>query len=438
MRLYSTGGSAPEVDFADALFQGLAPDGGLYMPTETPDLRLVFQSLTKQHSFQDVAAAVIGGLLGNQLGDPQEFAHSVFPFAPELSPADEGLQILELWHGRSAAFKDYGASFLAASMERLLHNREKRAVILTATSGDTGSAVAQAFYGREHIDVVILYPDGRVSPLQEKQLTTLGGNIHALRVDGAFDDCQRIVKEAFMDRALCGQVPLTSANSINIGRLIPQSFYYIYAWAQLAAGAAANGAADQPVFVVPSGNFGNLTAGVLAWKWGLPVRAFVAATNQNDVVPEYLQTGIYSPRDSVPTYSNAMDVGRPSNFDRLERIFDGSVEKMREMLVGEMVTDDETLATMQRYQKQKGIILDPHTAVGITSAERRQNQFGNSQLIVLGTAHPGKFREVVQKACGEDPVLPERLQAVLSKKGHADPISANVSDLKDFLLQSFV
>ncbi|THB67989.1 MAG: threonine synthase [Spirochaetaceae bacterium] len=432
MRLRSTNNNSPEVSFAEALFQGLAPDGGLYMPIALPNIFDRLEKLDGGNDFPAVAAQIIEGVLGDELGNALDFTRQTFPFAPALVRVSEGIQVLELWHGPSSAFKDYGASFLAAAMERLLQDRNQRAIILTATSGDTGSAVAQAFYGRENIDVVILFPEGRVSPLQEKQLTTLGGNIHALQVKGAFDDCQRMVKEAFMDKQLCQQVPLTSANSINIGRLVPQSFYYVYAWAQLRAAGV-----SECSFVVPSGNFGNLTAGVLAWKWGLPVKGFVAATNVNDVVPEYLKTAQYNPRESVATYSNAMDVGTPSNFDRLQAIFGGSCEEMKNMIAGEVVTDEQTLQTMQRYYQEHKVFLDPHTAVGVLAAERRRASGDKSEMIVLGTAHPGKFLEVVKEATGVLPDLPERLAAVLEKKGHADPIFPDVADLRAYLLEKF-
>lgn len=432
MRLISTKGQAPEVSFREGLFQGLAPDGGLYVPLEDADLKQAIRGLGPEHTFTDVAAAVLGGLLGDELGDPQEFAQSTYPFAPRLNNLGNGISVLELWHGPSAAFKDYGAAFLAASMERLLADKDQRAVILTATSGDTGSAVAQAFHNRANIDVVILYPEGRVSPLQEKQLTTLGGNIHAFRVKGAFDDCQRMVKEAFMDRDLCSRVPLTSANSINIGRLIPQSLYYVYAHAQMK-----NVNAGERMFVVPSGNFGNLTAGVLAWRWGMPVDSFLAATNANDVVPQYLHSGIYTPRESVATYSNAMDVGSPSNFDRLMHIFGNSLEGVRAMIGGEVVTDAETIELMQRYHAEKGMFLDPHTAVGVAAAERRIKGFGGGRIIVLGTAHPGKFLEVVEDATGSRPILPERLESVLSKPGASQAISSDAAELRTELLSLF-
>ncbi|AFG38787.1 threonine synthase [Spirochaeta africana] len=432
MQLKSTNNQAPIVGFPEALFQGLAPDGGLYVPVEEADLKQRLRSLGPADDFPAVAATVVEGLLGDTLGDPLEFARSTFPFAPELRDLGNGIYVLELWHGPSAAFKDYGAAFLAASMERLLTDRNQRAIILTATSGDTGSAVAQAFHNRENIDVVILYPEGRVSPLQEKQLTTLGGNIHALRVQGAFDDCQRMVKEAFMDRDLCAKVPLTSANSINIGRLIPQSFYYVWAHAQLK-----DANAGERMFVVPSGNFGNLTAGVMAWRWGLPIDAFLAATNANDVVPEYLETGIYTPRESVATYSNAMDVGRPSNFDRLMHIFGNSLESVRSMIGGEVVNDTETLALMQRYHRSKGVFLDPHTAVGVAAAERRIKDYTGGRIIVLGTAHPGKFLEVVEQATGVQPPLPDRLQSVLAKQGQSEPIAAEAAALRARLIEWF-
>lgn len=315
-------------------------------------------------------------------------------------------------------------------MEYFLKGGSRRAVILTATSGDTGSAVAQAFYGREHIDVVILYPSGRVSPSQEKQLTTLGGNIHSLEIDGSFDDCQRMVKEAFTDPVLQKELPLTSANSINLGRLIPQSFYYVYAYARMKEQLR-----GKMYFTVPSGNFGNLTAGALAWRWGLPVDRFIAATNLNDVVPEYLQTGAFRPRASVHTYANAMDVGNPSNFERLLTLFNGSHDDMDRMIRGLSVNDGEILATMKRYFDTQGIFLCPHSATGILTSERFLNEGGTApgHVISLGTAHPAKFSEISRKACGEDPPMPRRLAESLNKEKKADFLGNTLEELGDYL-----
>jgi threonine synthase len=420
----------------DAIFRALAPDGGLYHPASEPDIRAEILALTEESSFPEIAATVLHAL------SPEEFSadyardlcERAFPFGPRLVQLSEEQYILELFHGPSCAFKDFGACFLAELMQDILSGTDQHAVILTATSGDTGSAVAHAFFGKENIDVVILYPSGRVSPLQEKQLTTHGGNVHALEVDGSFDECQRMVKEAFVDQELVEAVNLTSANSINLGRLIPQSFYYIHGFSRMKREAP-----GEFFYCVPSGNFGNLTAGVLAWKWGLPVTGFIAATNANDVVPEYLKTGVFRPRPSVQTASNAMDVGNPSNFERLEKVFGYDYMDMRAMVTGESVTDHQTMTTMRRYYERNGILLDPHTATGVCAAQRFAAQQTPSvgRVVTLGTAHPGKFAELVQEATGVEPELPDRLKEVLDKEKRAQQIDSSTEALRDYLMSRF-
>lgn len=441
MQFTSTRNPDLRVSFREAVFKGLAPDGGLYHPMETPDLRYLFRSFTPSQSFADLAASLLPELFPEEISKEtaRQIAQRAFPFSPalkEIHPFVQGnIKILELFHGPSCAFKDFGASFLAAVMEEFLKDESAHAVILTATSGDTGSAVARAFYKRNNIDVVILYPSQRVSPLQEKQLTTLGENIHALEVKGSFDDCQRMVKEAFVDPELNRNIRLTSANSINIGRLIPQAFYYIWAFVNLSPAEQ-----DNCIFCVPSGNFGNLTAGVLAWNWSLPVKRFIAATNINKVVPEYLQDGIYKPRSSVKTLSNAMDVGNPSNFERLSRIFSGNHMQMRQQIEGIWVTDEETLDTIRRYYEAEGIFLDPHTALGVRASEGYLKEGYTPRpncIVSLGTAHPGKFLEIVEKATGTLPPLPPQLQAVLELPKKATLIENSTEELKRFLLTTF-
>ncbi len=306
----------------------------------------------------------------------------------------------------------------------------RKAVILTATSGDTGSAVAQAFHGKSHVDVVILYPSGRVSPLQEKQLTTLGGNITALEIQGSFDDCQRMVKAAFTHPGL-KSIPLTSANSINIGRLFPQALYYIWAWTRKKR------FADHFTFVVPSGNFGNITAGLYTASWGLPVQHFVAATNANRIVPDYLETGEYRPRPSLPTYSNAMDVGNPSNFERLSALYHNSAEIFRNHVQADFVDDKTTLETINRVFQEYGYLCCPHTAVGWSVAERYREKNPESQCLVLATAHPGKFVETVMKASGETPTLPEALRSLQNKEKHAVEMDNEDRSLRNWLLSRF-
>jgi threonine synthase len=424
------------VDFQEALFQGLAADGGLFIPEEDLKLQQHFRAFDKNTSFQEIATLVSAYLLKGEVdaGGVQRIVRNAFPFQPRLVKTGNGLSVLELFHGPSSAFKDFGASFLAAAMEEFLQTSDRRAVILTATSGDTGSAVAQAFHNKKNVDVVILYPSGRVSPLQEKQLTTLGGNVLALEVEGSFDDCQRLVKAAFLDSDLRKALPLTSANSISLGRLIPQTFYYIWAFAQLKESLE-----EELFFCVPSGNFGNLTAGVWAWKWGLPVTGFIAATNANDVIPRYLETGNYQPRPSVPTYSNAMDVGSPSNFERLEVVFQKNWNLMRTMIFGEVVTDAETLETIRMVYQEHQMFLCPHTAVGFRAAERfrLQNRLDHAQICVLGTAHPAKFLDIVELATGKGPDLPPNLALAASKEKHSIVMKPTLGELSRLLLERF-
>ncbi|MDR1316900.1 MAG: threonine synthase [Spirochaetales bacterium] len=444
MKYASTRNPEIQVTFKEAVFRGLAPDGGLYHPVSVPDLRGLIESFSGSHSIAGIGAKLTAAFFGPEISEEaaEGICRRAFTFEPALVslPGAGNIGILELFHGPSCAFKDFGASFLAAVMEEFLKQEASRAVILTATSGDTGSAVARAFHKRANINVVILYPSGRVSPLQEKQLTTLGDNISALEVKGSFDDCQRMVKEAFLDRDLNERLRLTSANSINLGRLIPQAFYYVYGWTRLSAADRKAG----PVFCVPSGNFGNLTAGVLAWQWGLPARRFIAATNINKVVPEYLTGGAYSPRPSVQTLSNAMDVGDPSNFERLQAIFEKSRDKMSKLIEGVFITDRETRDTMHSVYAETGMFLDPHTALGVCAAKRymasRQAKaagLDGAPCISLSTAHPGKFIEVVEEATGKKPPLPQSLARVLDLRKESTVVESTGAELKKFLYEKF-
>jgi threonine synthase len=448
VRLISTRTPTPAEDgvsFCQAVLSAVAPDGGLFVPASPPDLRGVLAHFSRSTPFLPVAEAVAAALLDGEM-DGEAIARvtrSAFPFEPSLHRLEEGLYLLELFHGPTCAFKDFGASFLAAIMEELLLQRQgqhpggarqSRALILVATSGDTGSAAAQAFHGRRNIEVVILYPSGRVSALQEKQLTTVGDNVTALEVGGSFDDCQRLAKEAFLDQELSRELSLTSANSINPGRLFPQAFYYIHSFFQLPR------RPGEPVeFCVPSGNFGNLTAGVYAWQWGLPVTGFLAATNVNDVVPEYLRTGVYRARPSRHTLSNAMDVGNPSNFERISQVFGGRVEAMRELIHGARINDAETRDTMRRVWEQRGRLLDPHTAVGVLAARRyRQSSGFTGSMIVLATAHPAKFADVVQEATGALPEIPASLREAMQRPKQAVPLAPRLEALKELLRRRYL
>jgi threonine synthase len=424
------------VSFRDALFTGLAPDGGLFHPVGTPDLSNVLPLVERTPGFPGAAELASAALLAPDIREDQarSIARRAFTFSPELRRVDDHILLLELFHGPTCAFKDFGAQFLAAAMESLLEEDARRIRILVATSGDTGSAVANAFHGRSNIDVVILYPSGRVSELQEKQLTTLGGNVHALEVEGSFDDCQRLVKEAFRETTLRSRLGLTSANSINIGRLLPQCLYYLYAGTrreELRGGS--------PTFCVPSGNFGNLTAGVYAWRWGLPVRGFIAATNVNDVVPVYLRSGKFDPRPSAQTLSNAMDVGNPSNFERLKEIFQGSWEGMAARIEGRSATDTRTRETMRAIHSAHGLLIDPHTAVGYAAAQDHlaASHSREEQVIVLSTAHPAKFSDIVNEATGIIPEMPERLAECLRLPKLAVKMGPTFREVSKYLLDMF-
>ena len=349
-------------------------------------------------------------------------------FPVKLVSLSPGLHILELFHGPTLAFKDFGARFMAKLMGYFVRGESRPLTVLVATSGDTGSAVAHGFLRVPGIRVVILYPSKRISQAQEKQFATLGENITALEISGTFDDCQRLVKQAFSDEELNKRAWLTSANSINIGRLLPQMFYHVAAYRQLPV-------ASVPLIVsVPSGNFGNLTAGIFAKRIGLPVAKYVASTNANDVVPEYLRTGEFHPRPAQATYSNAMDVGSPNNFPRLLDLCRGRLEYVRKEIWGHGATDEETLAAMKTLHDRSGYIADPHTAVGFLGWEAYKKEHpGPAQGLVLATAHPAKFADVVMRAIGAAPPLPERLAAYLPREKLSLPMSSHYEDFKQFL-----
>jgi threonine synthase len=350
-------------------------------------------------------------------------------FPVNLVSLSPGLYILELFHGPTLAFKDFGARFMARLMGYFVRAETRTLTVLVATSGDTGSAVAHGFLGVPGIRVVILYPSKRITEAQEKQFTTLGENITALEISGTFDDCQRLVKQAFTDVELNKRAFLTSANSINIGRLLPQMFYHVAAYRQLPV-------ASVPLIVsVPSGNFGNLTAGIFAKRIGLPVARFIASTNANDVVPEYLRSGEFCPRAATPTYSNAMDVGNPNNFPRLLDLCRNRLEYVQREIWGHGATDEETLGAMKSIHERFQYIVDPHTAVGILGWEAyRRSHPEPAQGLVLATAHPAKFADVVRRAIGTAPPLPERLAACLTRPKLSAPLSSNYDDLRQFLM----
>ncbi len=425
------------VSFSETLLSSLAPDNGLYIPIIEPALLTpTLNTHDSNSSFRELAADVSLALLHDDLPHPDTIARDAFTFAPVLRQVDENIAIMELFHGPTCAFKDFGASFLAHSLEALLDKTDRRTVILTATSGDTGSAVGQAFHRRNNIDVAILYPSKRISPLQEQQLTTIGDNVQAFEVNGSFDDCQKMVKNAFQNRDLNSKLSLTSANSINLGRLIPQSFYYMFAYTTFRDQLYRD--KRQLLFCVPSGNFGNLTAGLLAREWGMPVDRFIAATNANNIVPNYLNSGNFMPRPSIATYSNAMDVGDPSNFARMRHLY-STPEQLSKILFGTSVSDEETATTMNNWHKERSILLDPHTAVGAAAVDQYFRLFDRKNIlaVILGTAHPGKFSEVVRQATGVEPMIPTRLAEAQNKTKQSIVIDNNADHLARILIQRF-
>ena len=426
---YSTKSPERTVGVKEAVLRSLPADNGLYMPKDLDPLDDGFWKKWRDLSLAEigfeVSRAVFRGSVPND--DLETMVHEAANFPAPLVTVREKEHVLELFHGPTLAFKDFGARFMARLMGWLTQEDEGCLTVLVATSGDTGGAVASAFHQVPGTRVVILYPKGKVSGLQEKQLTTLGGNITALEVEGTFDDCQRLVKSAFLDRAMSERLNLTSANSINISRLVPQSFYYFEAAKLLPEGV-------KPTFVVPSGNFGNLTAGLLAERLGLEVDYFVAATNRNDVVPEYLRDGAYRPRPSVATISNAMDVGAPSNFARMEHLFGTEWEAMKNRVAGYAFDDEKTRSTIRRIQKETGYVLEPHGAVGWLAAEAWREDHPDAETVVLETAHPSKFLDVMEEELGGGAVeIPERLACLSEREKVAIPMGADEEGFRDWL-----
>ena len=410
---------------ADAAFMGLAADGGLFLPERVPqvDMKRVEELAAK--SYADMALYLVQLLFDELPAEAlEQVVRDAYDFPIRMHSLDDKLHTLELFHGPTHAFKDFGARFMGR-MTGLL-NDGGDLIILTATSGDTGSAVAHGFYGVEGVRVVILYPDGKVSPLQEAQMTTLGGNIIPLKVRGTFDDCQRMVKSMFRDAALRSQVRITSANSINLLRWLPQAFYYFYGycqWKQITG-------RDNPTVVVPSGNYGNLTAGMFARRMGLPIAGFVAASNANDVVPEFLLTEQYRARASVQTVANAMDVGDPSNFERMMELCDGDVAALKAELRGFSCSDAEIEQAIAEIYDKYGYLSDPHSAVGYLAMKHY-----DVDGFYLSTAHAAKFGEVTQRAAGVEPELPQSLVEAVGKQRYSTPIEAQEADLKEYLLK---
>ncbi len=434
--------------FREAVVAGLAPDGGLYVPATLERRPAEWWERLRRAPFPDVAVAMAQSLLGDEFdeADLAALIRDALNFPVPIVRLDDSLQVVELFHGPTFAFKDFGARTLArflSRVEELPANAVVEATpslgrpslgatdgplsVLVATSGDTGSAVAQAFWGVPRTRVVVMYPEGQVSQVQEAQFTTLGGNVTAVAVQGTFDDCQRLAKEAFADGELRHRLRLTSANSISLGRLVPQMFYYAYAALQAGPGA--------PVVVsVPSGNFGNLAAGVMAWRMGAPIGGFIAATNVNDAVPRYLETGRYEPRPSVATVANAMDVGAPSNFERLSWLFGGDRAAMQAMIAANVHTDDDVKRAIGELHRRYGYVADPHTAIAYLGTQAPAHSSAPApQHLFLGTAHPAKFAEVVEPAIGEPVPLPGPLAQALARPRLVERISPTLGQLAKLL-----
>ena len=432
MKYYSTNHQAPLASLGEAVVRGLATDRGLYMPERINPLPQEFFDGIADMTFQEIAYRVADAFFGEDIPaeDLRHIVYDTLAFDAPVVHVDGNIHSLELYHGPTLAFKDVGARFMARLLGYFTKNEEKKVNVLVATSGDTGSAVANGFLGVEGIHVYVLYPKGKVSTIQECQFTTLGQNITALEVDGVFDDCQRLVKSAFMDAQLNAHMRLTSANSINVARFLPQAFYYFYAYAQMKR----QGKADGLVICVPSGNFGNLCAGLFAHRMGLPVKRFIAANNRNDIFYQYLQTGEYRPRPSVQTIANAMDVGDPSNFARILDLYAHSHEAISNLISGATYTDGQIADTVATTYSRTGYLLDPHGACGYRAlAEMLQP---GEQGIFLETAHPAKFRDTVEAIIKAEVAIPEKLQAFMRGTKQSVPMTADFADFKAYLMES--
>ncbi|MBZ4190379.1 threonine synthase [Niabella beijingensis] len=430
MNYYSLNQGAPKVSFKEAAISGQAPDKGLYFPETIPALEPDLIRDIETLPEAEIAFRVIRPYTGGTLPDDVLFdivSQTVnFPFP--LVPVTDSIASLELFHGPTLAFKDVGARFMSRCLGYFLKDQQKEVTVLVATSGDTGGAVASGFYGVEGVKVVILYPRGRVSPVQEKQLTALGNNITALEIEGSFDDCQRLVKQAFTDEGINAKHFLTSANSINVARWLPQQFYYFFAYKQWREKSMA------PVVTVPSGNFGNICAGLLAKATGLPLGHFIAACNANDVVPSFLQTADWQPRKAVATLSNAMDVGDPSNFVRIMELFDQQLLKLKDNLSAVSISDADTIATISSVFSKTGYTLDPHGAVAYRALENYREGHPQAKGFILETAHPVKFPEAVKAATGADIDIPGALGGLMRRPKQAITMPPDYEAFKSYLM----
>lgn len=456
-----------KVDFKTAVMNGMNQEtGGLYIPTSYPKLDPSFINKDPTPSFRDIALQMAKPFVEGEIPDDDLVAiiQDAYPFSPKVTPLDSVSYVLELFHGPTCAFKDFGARFMARTMSYFNRNESTPLHILVATSGDTGSAVGSAFHNVPGLDVTILYPEGKISPLQEKQLSTFTGNVRALKVKGTFDDCQKLVKTAFTDNELRGKLRLSSANSINISRLLPQSFYYMYASIVAKNRAAMDNKIHDPaiIMIVPSGNFGNLTSGLIAKEMGAPIAGFVAATNTNRTIPDWIATGDYNARPSIETFANAMDVGAPSNYERIKAMY--TLDQVREMFASYWLDNDGILKAIEACNNKTGYIIDPHGAIGYKAWEDIKNgamadlvagnkgDFNKPGLtpsvpnwsqkvldkkavgIILETASPAKFGQIVTDAIGKEPPIPARLEEVMRLQDRAIPMNIDYKQFKDWLL----
>lgn len=428
MRYYSLNRQSPDVDFKEATIRGQAPDKGLYFPVQLPKLSQSFINQLGKMDKNELAYEIMQPYVGNTIEKKalRQIVEEAVDFSFPLVHINDQVSAMELFHGPTLAFKDVGARFMSRCLGYFSKDQHKKNTVLVATSGDTGGAVANGFLGVEAVEVIILYPSGKVSPVQELQLTTCGQNITALEIKGSFDDCQAMVKDAFMDTDLQQRLQLTSANSINVARWLPQQLYYFFAWQQW------SDKEHPPVISVPSGNFGNICAGLLARYAGLPVKSFIAACNINDTVTQYLKTGIHTARPTVPTLSNAMDVGNPSNLIRIMELFKKEGLAVSTVLKSAAVTDEETLQCINQVYKEYGYLMDPHGAVAYKALEKTLPD--NSKGIILETAHPIKFPDTVKTATGQEPEIPDAILPLFSAKKKSLVMEASFASLKEWLL----
>ena len=431
MKYYSTNKEAPTATLEEAVVKGLAPDKGLYMPENIHKLPTAFFDNIENMSFKEIAFEVAKAFFGDDVETSalNDIVYDTLSFDVPAINIEDNIYSLELFHGPTLAFKDVGARFMARLLQYFIKKEGQKSItVLVATSGDTGSAVANGFLGVEGIHVDVLYPKGKVSKIQESQFTTLGKNITAIEINGVFDDCQTLVKQAFMDEELNENKKLTSANSINVARFLPQAFYYFYAYAQLKK----QNKADNMVVCVPSGNFGNICAGIFAHEMGLPIKRFIAANNANDIFYKYLQSGKYEPKPSKQTLANAMDVGDPSNFARIYDLFGGCHEKITSLISGATYTDDMIKATMQTCHKETGYVLDPHGACGYRAL--KEGLKNGETGVFLETAHPAKFKEKVDDILHIDIKIPSRLAEFMKGKKQSIGMNNSFAEFKEFLL----